>query len=678
ETAKEEIQSTNEELSTVNDELHSRNQELSQVNADLINLLDTVDIPMLILDAERRIRRFTPKARRLLNVLQSDVGRLIDDIKPNVNVDLERMVAETIASGTIQEAEVQEREACWYRMQIRPYKTAEGQSDGAFLSLIDIDALKHNVTDAEWARDYAIGIVEAVQVPLVVLDDKLRALSANRAFYATFQTTAAAVTGRKLFEFDNGAWDIPRLRELVERMLSTRNEVADAEISHTFPRIGERVLRVSACGVQSHTDVPMMLVALEDITMRKRAEHERNQLLTRAEAAREDAERANASKDEFLAMLSHELRTPLSTLLMQSQLLRRGAVDLAKVHRISETIERNTRLQVQLIDDLLDVSRIVAGKLTIEPESIDLAAIVRRALELVSGLAEAKSVVFTVDLEEGIANVSVDPMRMTQVVSNLLTNAIKFSAKGGRASVAITTLDGQATVRVSDEGRGIESDFLPHIFDRFMQQDSSTTRMFGGLGLGLAIVRHIVELHGGTVRAESAGSGLGATFWVTLPLVATRAVSVASSAAATRPRRAGVATGNEDAQLRGLRVLVIDDDRAIRETTVEILTLLGAAVVATASSESGLEAIAKSRFDVILCDIAMPEQDGFGFIRQLRQLDAARGGATPAIAFTALAGDDNRQRSLDAGFQLHLAKPVDVERLTACVLEVAVPYDALN
>ena len=682
ETAKEELQSTNEELTTVNDELQSRNQEVSQSNGDLMNLLNTVDIPVVMLDAERRIKRFTPRARGVLNVQATDVGRPIDEIKPNVGVtDLEEQVAAVIASGAHREAEVQDRQGHWYRLQILPSQDSDGNIDGAILSLVDIDALKHNVADAEWARDYALGIVEAVQVPLVVLDEERCALSANRAFYDTFQTTPEATLKRRLFGRDDGQWDIAALRGPLEQMLSTKIRFADLEFEHVFPRLGRRVIRASACAVHSRTNVPMILLALEDITTRKRAEDERAELLIRAQAATKEAERANAAKDEFLAMLSHELRTPLQSLLMQSQLLRRGALDTAKVHRIGDTIERNTRLQVQLIDDLLDVSRIVTGKLTIEPEEVDLAAVVQAALENVSPLAQTKSVLFSVEVEPGIASVSADPVRLLQVVSNLLTNAVKFSAEGGRVSVAVNTVDSRATLRVSDQGRGIAAAFLPHVFDRFTQQDSSTTRMFGGLGLGLAIVRHIVDLHGGTVRAESAGPGHGATFWVMLPLMAKRPSPAASSAPVViKPPTASEASAPQGSggPLRGLRILVVDDDVGIRETTTEILEMLGAAVLATVSAADALRTLETSKFDVILCDLAMPEEDGFGFIRRLRQRDATHGGATPAIAFTALAGEQNRLRSLEAGFQLHLSKPIDVERLTASVVEVADPRHAPN
>jgi two-component system CheB/CheR fusion protein len=682
ETAKEELQSTNEELTTVNDELHSRNQEVSESNADLMNLLNTVEIPVVMLDAERRIKRFTPTARAVLNVQPTDVGRPIDEIKPNVGgVDLEEQVGLVVASGGPKESEVQDRQGHWYRMQVRPSHDAESRIDGAILSLIDIDALKHDVADAEWARDYALDIVEAVQVPLVVLDENLCVLSANEAFYGTFQTTGDSTKTKGLFELDGGQWDIPALRVPLEQMLSTKAWLTDLEVEHDFPRIGRRVIRVSACVVHSRTNVPMILLTLEDITARKSADDERAELLVRAQAAKEEAERANAAKDEFLAMLSHELRTPLATLLMQSQMLRRGAVDTAKMHRIGDMIERNTRLQIQLIDDLLDVSRIVAGKLTIAPEEVDFAGVVQAALENVSALAQTKAVRFGVDVKPGIATVSADPVRMLQVVSNLLTNAVKFSPQGGRVAVALTTVNGSAALCVSDEGRGIEPQFLAHVFDRFAQQDSSTTRMFGGLGLGLAIVRHIVDLHGGTVRAESAGTGKGATFWVTLPLVAASRAAASPSATKTgKPNLSGgTSSGNgADAQLRGMRVLVVDDDSAIRETTKEILDLLGASVVTTPSASEALHAIEVSRFDVILCDIAMPEEDGYAFIRRLRKLDAEHGGDTPAIAFTALAGDQNGARSLEAGFQLHLSKPIDIVRLTESVIKVTDPRHAPN
>ncbi|HZS39416.1 MAG TPA: chemotaxis protein CheB [Polyangia bacterium] len=666
ETAKEEIQSSNEELTTVNDELHSRNHELSQVNADLINLLDTVDIPMLILDGERRIRRFTSKARRLLNVLQSDIGRRVDDIKPNVNVsDLEQRIADTLVSGTTQESEVQDREGRWYRMQIRPYKNAEGKHDGAILSLIDIDALKHNVDDAEWARDYALGIVDAVQVPFMVLDENLHAISANDAFYRTFDLTKSATEDQALFNLDGGGWDIPLLRGSLMGVIARDEPFQDLELEHDFPRRGAMTLRFAACAVHSRTRVPMILLSIEDITARRRAEDERSELLAKTQAAKAEAERANAAKDEFLATLSHELRTPLSAMLIQAQLLRRGGLEPSRIIRASELIERNVKVQVQLIDDLLDVSRIVAGKLSLQLQPVNLAQVVQAALENVSALAERKSIKLEVALSPGVEPISGDPTRLQQVVWNLLTNAIKFTPERGTVNVALDASDGTATVRVHDSGKGIESDFLPKIFDRFTQQDGSITRNYGGLGIGLAIVRHIVELHGGTVRAESLGEGQGATFSVTLPLIAAQRASSEPSAAGSAKSEPFVGARRRSGdlpQLDGLRVLIVDDDATMRESAAELLSAMGANPMGADSAAAALTAIDAFHPEILLCDIAMPGEDGLSFMRRLRH-SRTPGKNLPAIALTALAGEGDRQRSLAAGFQEHLSKPVDGTRL---------------
>ena len=317
ETAKEELQSTNEELTTVNDELHSRNQEVSQVNSDLLNLLDTVDIPIVILDRERRIRRFTPKARSILNVRPvrrraAARRHQAERRRPRSRQQVAEVIDDDGDDGVRGPGP---RRALVPDADPPLPGRRDNKIDGAILSLVDIDALKHHLADAEWARDYALDIVEAVQVPLVVLDEELRVLSANQAFYGTFGTTEASIKARPLFEVDGGQWNLPALRAPLEHMLSTQLWAADLEIENDFPRIGRRMLRVSACAVHSRANVPMILLALEDITARRQAEDERAELLTRAEAAKEEAEHANAAKDEFLAMLSHELRTPLAAML---------------------------------------------------------------------------------------------------------------------------------------------------------------------------------------------------------------------------------------------------------------------------------------------------------------------------------------------------------------------------
>jgi two-component system CheB/CheR fusion protein len=676
ETAKEELQSTNEELTTVNDELQSRNHELHLVNGDLVNLVNVVDIPVLILDLERRIRRFTPKTRSIMNILPSDVGRPISDITLNISVaDLDAQVAEVIETAVMRESEVQDRAGRWHRMQIRPYRTTEDTIDGAMVSLIDIDALKHHVRQVEWARDYAAGIVEAVQVPLLVLDEELRVLSANGAFYQAFGSSAAGVERKSLFELSGGAWDVPALRTSLGEMLAKNTLLRGLEVEHAFPHLGSRKMSLSARPVHSRTGVPMLLLAIEDIT-------ERAVLLARAQQTQEDAEKANRAKDQFLATLSHELRTPLSTMLMQAQLLRRGDLDNDRLRRAGEAIERGTKLQVQLIDDLLDVSSIVTGKLRVRFQTLHLPAVVQAALESVAAQAERKSIQLDVSLDESLGPISGDPTRLQQVVWNLLSNAIKFSADGQRVKVTLEPVNGHARLRVSDGGAGIEAEALQRIFDRFMQEDSSTTRGFGGLGLGLAIVRHLVELHGGTVQAESPGKGRGATFTVLLPLLPVRQEPAGAALTARpeharahpSPRNAGAAS-----RLRGLRILVVDDDPGAREAATELLRQAGAEVLAAESAAAALALIEDFRPGVLLCDIAMPGEDGYSLIRKVRALGPARGGAVTAIALTALVSDADRREALTAGFQRHLAKPIDIDSLVETVAQAwagAAPSEA--
>jgi chemotaxis methyl-accepting protein methylase/signal transduction histidine kinase/chemotaxis response regulator CheB len=534
ETAKEELQSINEELTTVNDELQIRNHEVTQINGDLVNLLTTVDIPVLILDSERRIRRFTPKARRILNVLPTDVGRPFEDIKTNIDVaDLDHQIAEVIETMAVKEREVQDRDGHWYRLQIRPYKATDNRIDGAILSLVDIDALKH--------------------------------------------------------------------------------------------------------------------------------------LVETAQRANADAERANHTKDEFLATLSHELRTPLASMLMRAQLLRRGDMDEANVRRAGESIEAGVRMQVQLIDDLLDVSRIASGKLNMALAPIDLATTVTRAVEGLSLAVERKSLKLELDIPsaESMGFVNGDDGRLQQVVTNLLTNAIKFTPKLGTVTVTLALTDGHAVIRVKDTGMGIEAAFLPTVFDRFTQQNSSSTRAYGGLGLGLAIVRHLVELHEGTVLAESLGSGMGATFTVTLPLMKMTPDSVRP------PKQALESAALDPALLNGLRILVTDDDRATREVVADMLEQMGADVRLARSAAEATETIEEFRPELLICDVAMPGENGYAFVRGLRALGAGHSWNIPALALTALARDEDRAAALAAGYQIHLAKPVDIDRLTESVLALA-------
>lgn len=540
ETAKEELQSTNEELTTLNDELQRRNLEVTEVNADLMHFSMAVDIAILRFDMERRIRRFTPKARSIFKLASSDLGRGLDEIVHNLALpDLSQQIMAVIASRAVREFEVQDLQGHWYRMHIRPYTTVDEQVEGAVVSLVDIDDLKRSIADAQEARA--------------------------------------------------------------------------------------------------------------------------------------QAERANAVKDEFLATLSHELRTPLSSMLLNAQRLRRGYVeDRAGLQRAGDALERAVHLQVKLISDLLDVSRIVAGKLTLECRALDLGELIGTTLESLRPLLEAKQLVLNQSLSPAIKPIWADPTRTQQVIGNLLSNAIKFTPRHGQISLVVDTIPGYARIRLTDTGIGIAPEFLPHVFAHFSQSDRSITRVYGGLGLGLALVRHLVELQGGSVGAHSPGVDRGATFTVTLPHARSSDAAEPNEPPAPAARsldRAGKV--KQYLALDGLRILFIDDDFRTREAVLEVLQFTGARVALAASAADGVMALDAFQPQVIICDIAMPGEDGYAFIRKLRAYEASRHvPSTPVLALTALASLDDKQRALAAGFQLHLAKPIDIDRLRDAVLKL--------
>jgi signal transduction histidine kinase/ActR/RegA family two-component response regulator len=392
------------------------------------------------------------------------------------------------------------------------------------------------------------------------------------------------------------------------------------------------------------------------------SEEARGQLLLRAERARAEAEAANRIKDEFLATLSHELRTPLTSLLGWSSVLREAKRDEKVLSQGLDAIDRNARVQAQLIDDLLDVSRIVSGKLNLEVRPLDISSVTRAAINVVRPAADAKNITLDYSAEPGLGAISADSARLQQIVWNLLSNAVKFTPQGGKITIRIDQDKSHVKVIVKDTGQGIEPEFLPRVFDRFRQADSSTTRSFGGLGLGLAIVRHLVELHGGTVSAESEGVGKGATFSAAFPLLNDRSTPIApfadSSAAETR-------------SLDGLRVLLVDDEPEAREILSTVIARTGAEVKTCNSASDALNKLAEWRPDVILSDIAMPDEDGYSFIGKVRSLPREKGGETPAAALSAYARDEDRMQALAAGYQMHIAKPIGASQLVTMVAKLA-------
>jgi signal transduction histidine kinase/CheY-like chemotaxis protein len=406
-----------------------------------------------------------------------------------------------------------------------------------------------------------------------------------------------------------------------------------------------------------------MTGACLDISLRKQAQEERERLLESERAARGEAERANRLKDQFLATLSHELRTPLNAILGWAHILQ-GRSDPASTEKGLGVIERNARLQAQLIDELLDMSRIVSGKLRLDVQRVDLAAVIGAAVESSAPAAEARDVRIVTALQPDAGAVDADPARIQQIVWNLLSNAIKFTPAGGQVEIALARRDDHIAIRVSDTGSGIDADFLPHLFERFRQADAAATRAHSGLGLGLAIVRSLVQMHGGRVWAQSDGAGRGATFTVELPCAAEHG---AASDGTRKPENIAHRRG----LIEGVQVLVVDDEPDVRDLVRRLLEDQGARVLLAADAQAAFAHLEHARPDVILSDIGMPREDGYSFMRRLRALPAALGGDVPAAALTAFARTEDRARALDAGFQLHLAKPLDPSDLVMVVASLA-------
>ncbi|MBD2014800.1 response regulator [Microcoleus sp. FACHB-53] len=407
--------------------------------------------------------------------------------------------------------------------------------------------------------------------------------------------------------------------------------------------------------------VVQLLSISRDITTQKQAEAEREQLLSREQAAREQAETANRIKDEFLAVLSHELRSPLNPILGWTSLLRNGRLDAAKTAYAVETIDRNARLQVQLIEDLLDVSRILSGKLSLNIVPVDLGIVIRAALENVRVAAVAKSLQIQTTISPTVRKIKGDAGRLQQVLWNLLANAVKFTPEGGEITVALTQVGTHAQIQVTDTGKGINPEFLPYVFEHFRQEDGATTRKFGGLGLGLAIVRHLVELHGGTVQVESLGVGQGATFTVKLPLLKNENPRMRDEpilAPLTSPTL----------PLSNVQVLVVDDEVDTRELIVFVLEQAGTIVTAVSSAFAALEVLAQFKPDVLVSDIGMPEMDGYMLMQHIQAL--SQGKQVPAVAVTAYAGESDRQQALAAGFQRHISKPIEPEMLVQTIVSL--------
>jgi two-component system CheB/CheR fusion protein len=784
ETAKEELQSSNEEMSTVNDELQARNNDLTILSNDLNNVLVNTEIPIVIVGNDRRIRNFTPKAKKVFNLIAGDKGRPLSDIKPNFQLNLDEMVKGVTNSLISQEKEVQIDVKEWMRVCVRPYKTIENKTDGAVISLVDISAIKEKLNLSQASLNYAISVADTLRLPLVVLDENLHVLSANQGFAKMFSLVPSQESGTDLMLvlYKKGL-KIPDLGELLKDVMAKDQPLVDYEIEHNFPELGNRILLLNAQKIKwQNVAQNGLLLSIDDVTKRKTLERALEQSEERFRAVVEHAQdpiilinpegkiefgntqaqtqlgysaseligktfdmllptrlrkaytnvkdfkshsdggqnianghnllvmrkngseipvdislspiitagksgmaviirdiseriavdkqrlqlfenekKINQIKDDFLATLSHELRTPLTTILGWAQELR-SENDLSEVVENGlSIIEQSAKTQGQLIDDLLDISRIRAGKMAIDVKIIDLNTVLKLTVDSIRTIATKKSIALKIEFAMISCMINADAIRVQQIFWNLLINALKFTQNGGIISIRLFAVEtpeqSEVQVQITDTGMGIKPDFLPHIFDRFSQEDSSMSRQYGGLGLGLGLVKSLVEMQNGHVLVESPGEGMGSTFTIIFPVASTSDVPILAT-----PPNVTKTIKKVSERLKNLRILVVDDDISNRELFDAMLTSGGAEVYVAQSAEEGRHLMSKIKPDLLISDISMPGEDGYSLIRKIRSWDPAQGGEIPAIALTAYAGADDISRVLRAGFSAHVAKPV--EKLT--------------
>lgn len=727
-----ELDQINKEILILYKEIETKNAEL-QIERDFIAaVLETAGSLVVILDREGRIVRFNRACEQITGYTIDEVrGKAIWDLfLITEEIMAGKASFEKVRAGELRtESEIHWRAKDGTVRMIAWTNTGLVGNDGAVDYIIGTGL---DLTERKRAEEERLQFIreQAARVEAELAEQRARFLAEASGLLASsleYETTLARVTHLAvqtladmcvvyLFKEDRTlswiemAHSDPAVAEVIRELESFSPDIdsPDSPLGRAL-RAGERMLFKDVSGpllsslacneehlnvlrrlnLESVIIVPIVareriLGAVQLATAKSSGSFGQTELNLATDLARRialavdnarlyrEAQEANRAKDEFLATVSHELRTPLNAMLGWARMLRAGKLDVSTSARALETIERNAKIQAQLIEDILDVSRIITGKLRIELNPIQITSVIEAALDVVRPVAEAKSVELTSDYDPGVGVIFGDASRLQQVFWNLLANAIKFTPKNGRVDLRLRQLDSHVQITISDTGKGISPDFLPYVFERFRQADGSITRSHGGLGLGLAIVRHLVEIHGGTVEAESDGEGHGATFRVTLP--------VGNSSLEFDPERSNQQIFSKtDApfdsgtapRLDGIRVLVVDDEADTLDMIVTLIEERGAIVKGVASAAAALEELERSVPDVLVSDIGLPGEDGYALIRKVRLLEAERGGHVPAVALTAYAGEEISARARLAGFQMHVAKPVEPSELIAIIAGLA-------
>ncbi|GAB4234591.1 MAG: hypothetical protein Kow00121_62340 [Elainellaceae cyanobacterium] len=643
----------------VEDERKRVQQELQQALQTLQTVIAASPLPIVVIEPDMTVQLWNTAAEQLFGWSQAELLGQPLPLVPAEKQEECRQLREAVTQGEVfSDVETYRCKRDGSRVALNisaaPLYNDQGRVDSILLILQDITEKQRaeaNLRDSE----------ERLRLALTAANQGLYDLNVQTG-EAIVSPAYAQMLGYDPDEFQetNVQWrdrlhpdDVATVYKVYKDYVAGKLDTYRVEFrQRTKAGDWKWILSIGKIVSWDDNDQPLrMLGTHTDITDRKQAEAERERLLAREKTAREEAETANRIKDEFLAVLSHELRSPLNPILGWSKLLQTRKLDDQKIQQALATIERNAKLQAQLIEDLLDVSRILRGKFALSTASVDLVNTIEAALETVRLAVEAKGIEIQTVLPANVGPVIGDAARLQQVIWNLLTNAVKFTPPGGTVEIRLEQINTHAQIQVKDTGKGITPKFLPYVFDYFRQEDGTTTRKFGGLGLGLAIVRHITELHGGTVWAESPGEGMGATFTVQLPLLPITAKT-------DKKDESPILTN-----LSGLRILAVDDDNDIRELIAFILQQAGAEVRVVASATDALQQLEAFSPDLLISDIGMPDTDGYMLLRQIRSLSLGQDKMPPAIALTAYAGEVDRQQAIAAGFQMHLAKPIEPEKL---------------
>lgn len=644
ETSKEELQSLNEELTTLNAQLQDRMQEHQSTSNDLTSLLSSTNIAVVFLDAQLRIRRFTPSIEDLLHLIPGDVGRPLSDLaREFTDPELVEDCKNVLNKLAPLEKELKSNSGRVYLRRVQPYITDKKQIAGVVLTFVDI----HDRKKAEEAflaieNRFRLVIDGALDFAMLLTDEQGTIVTWNIGAERLLGYSAAEAIGKSASIIYPAEGGVELLKRQMEQAAVHGRAIDDSwHVRKSGTRLwGSGILTAVR---DDKGELTGFVKVLRDDTSRES--------LLLEQSARREAETANRHKEQFLSTVSHELRTPLAAILLWARMLNQGTLGDDEKREAAAVIETCAEAQQQLLDDLIETSRLRSGKVRLEPTPTDLVALIRRTIEASLPIAKEKGILLDTDMPDEFESMVVDAARLTQVLNNLLNNAFKFTPAGGRIEVRLRLHEGRAQIQVSDTGEGIDPAFLPQLFTPFSQADPARNRWRGGLGLGLAICRELVELHGGTINADSVGTSHGTTFTVELPAHVADPVkrNDATDLVEDKP--------NLDI-IRNVRVLLVEDDVATLNAMVKFLQKEEIIVTAASTAADAMASFELTPPDIIVSDIALPDEDGYQLLRRIRSFEAAsHRSAVPAIALTAFAGSSDSHHASEAGFQLHLAKP---------------------